>query len=858
MQQWKIGTRMTIGFAAVAVLAVSIGALFCNASSSTTHGTASTFWIGIVLAAAAAIFVARLITRSITVPLAAAATVLHSVTEGAAAPGEGVLSEDEIAAVGAAANRVAELLKRATSSAERISQGDLAGQANLAQGKTALENALARVAANLGGLTEVDSVLQRMAVNDLTAKVEGTYPGIVGEVAGHTNVALERVRVATQTCIGVANGNYSSALAEFKKVGRRSEKDTLLPAFIQMMEAIDLLVSDAEMLSKATVEGRLSVRADLAAHQGEYRNVIAGMNATMDAVTKPIAVAGHYVERIGKGDIPEKITETYRGEFDALKANLNGCVDGLAGLVEVNQTLQRMAVNDLTGEVKGSYPGIFGEVARATNTAQERVIAATRACIQVASGDYASTLAEFKKVGKRSEKDALLPAFIQMMESIDQLVLDARMLSQAAVDGKLSVRADLARHKGEYRKVIEGINATLDAVTGPIAVAAHYVQRIGQGDIPEKIADSYSGDFDALKKSINACVEALEGTVHVATRIADGDLTVVAKAASERDLLGNALVRMLESLRKIVNEVALAASNVATGSEEMSSTAEELSQGSTEQAASAEESTSAMEEMASSIQQNAGNARQTERIASKAAADAQAGGAAVTKTVTAMKEVAEKISIIEEIARKTDLLALNAAVEAARAGEHGKGFAVVASEVRKLAERSQTAAAEISRLTADGVQTAEGAGTLLNALVPDIQKTAELVREIAAASGEQNTGAEQVNRAIQQLDQVIQQNATASEEMASGAEELAGQAESLKTSVSFFNLGEAARRQLEQTARAARSARGVKAAARIPQSPVAGPRPEQHASKPAGVKIALGSNTGTADAEDQDFAPYQA
>ncbi len=155
-----------------------------------------------------------------------------------------------------------------------------------------------------------------------------------------------------------------------------------------------------------------------------------------------------------------------------------------------------------------------------------------------------------------------------------------------------------------------------------------------------------------------------------------------------------------------------------------------------------------------------------------------------------MKQVAEKISIIEEIARKTDLLALNAAVEAARAGEHGKGFAVVASEVRKLAERSQTAAAEISRLSIDGVQIAEGAGQLLTRLVPDIQKTAELVREIAAASAEQSTGATQVNKAIQQLDQVIQQNSAASEEMASTAEELSSQAEVLQSSIAFFKTGE--------------------------------------------------------------------
>jgi len=196
-----------------------------------------------------------------------------------------------------------------------------------------------------------------------------------------------------------------------------------------------------------------------------------------------------------------------------------------------------------------------------------------------------------------------------------------------------------------------------------------------------------------------------------------------------------------------------------------------------------------MEEMAATIKQNTDNAQQTEKIALKSAEDAIGSGKAVTETVGAMREIAGKISIIEEIARQTNLLALNAAIEAARAGEHGKGFAVVASEVRKLAERSQTAAGEISKLSVSSVQVAEKAGELLSKLVPDIKKTAELVQEISAASAEQNTGVEQVNKASQQLDQVIQQNAGAAEEMSSMAEELSSQAEQLQSSISFFKLG---------------------------------------------------------------------
>jgi len=289
-----------------------------------------------------------------------------------------------------------------------------------------------------------------------------------------------------------------------------------------------------------------------------------------------------------------------------------------------------------------------------------------------------------------------------------------------------------------------------------------------------------------------AIVKAMIKGVNFAERVADGDLTADIDL-DQKDEVGNladSLKRMIAKLRDIVAEVKSAADNVAAGSEELSASSEQMSQGASEQAAAAEEASSSMEEMASNIRQNADNAAQTEKIAVKSSKDADESGQAVSQTVNAMKEITEKISIIEEIARQTNLLALNAAIEAARAGEHGKGFAVVASEVRKLAERSQTAAAEINELAGSSMGVAQKAGEMLAQLVPDIQRTAELVQEIAAASNEQNTGADQINQAIQQLDQVIQQNASASEEMASTSEELAGQAEQLQSTIAFFRVEE--------------------------------------------------------------------
>lgn len=283
---------------------------------------------------------------------------------------------------------------------------------------------------------------------------------------------------------------------------------------------------------------------------------------------------------------------------------------------------------------------------------------------------------------------------------------------------------------------------------------------------------------------------SLGKAVDLANSVADGDLNATAAVKSNEEIkdLIDALNRMVAKLKDVVSEVNAATRNVSSGSQEMSASAEQLSQGATEQASSTEEASSSMEEMAANIKQNADNATQTERIARQSAIDAQASGEAVGKAVDAMQTIAEKILIVQEIARQTDLLALNAAVEAARAGEHGRGFAVVASEVRKLAERSQAAAQEISGLSGNTVKAAQDAGEMLSRLVPDIQKTAELVSEISNASREQNAGASQINAAIQQLDKVTQQNTSAAEEMASTSEELASQAEQLQQVISYFRL----------------------------------------------------------------------
>jgi methyl-accepting chemotaxis protein len=373
-------------------------------------------------------------------------------------------------------------------------------------------------------------------------------------------------------------------------------------------------------------------------------------------------------------------------------------------------------------------------------------------------------------------------------------------------------------------------------------------EAVSIGDLNQDVQIKSNDEIRDLVNTINIMTANLRNTATIADQIANGDLTVSPKPLSDKDTLGLALQSMVERLRGVVADALSAADNVSSGSQELSSGSEQLSQGATEQASSAEEASASMEQMAANIKQNADNAAQTEKIARQSSKDAEASGEAVSRAVGAMRTIAEKISIVQEIARQTDLLALNAAVEAARAGEHGKGFAVVASEVRKLAERSQAAAAEISSLSGETVQVATEAGDMLNKLVPAIHKTAELVSEISAACREQDIGAAQINEAIQQLDKVTQQNAGSSEEMSSTSEELAAQAEELQASIAFFKV-EAAGTRPQPVARPVPHKQGQPVARSTAQSPISSVKAQQARAK----GFALDMSMGGPDHEDEDF-----
>ncbi len=328
------------------------------------------------------------------------------------------------------------------------------------------------------------------------------------------------------------------------------------------------------------------------------------------------------------------------------------------------------------------------------------------------------------------------------------------------------------------------------SITRPLSRVVSAAERVAIGDVDVRLESTSGDETGILAQAMQRMIDATRGIVADAERLAQGDVSMEIAVRSEKDALGRSLAGMIRRVADVIGGVLAGTAGIASASEQVSSTSQSLSQGANEQATSVEETGASLEEMGGTIHQNAGHARQTETMAAKMVGDAGDGSEAVKQAVQAMKDIADKIVTVEDITYQTNLLALNAAIEAARAGEHGMGFAVVANEVRKLAERSQSYAAEIGNFAKSSVNVAERAGSLINEIIPGIMKISDLIREIAAASDEQQQGVEQINGAMAQLDRVTQQNASASEELSSMAEELTGQAQDLQKLVQFFKVAD--------------------------------------------------------------------
>jgi len=676
---------------------------------------------------------------------------------------------------------------------------------------------------------------------------QGAYAEIVRGVNTMLDAILLPIGEGNRILAQISNGKIDELIAQTYK----GDHEKMKVAVNNVAVVVQSLQRELGRLTDASKEGQLSERGKPDQFQGAYANIVRGVNSILDAVIAPLNVAANYVDRISRGDIPARITDTYNGDFNTLKNNLNTCIDAVNSLVADAGMLVKAAVDGklATRADASKHQGDFRKIVQGVDDTLDAVIGplnvAANYVDRISRGDIPARITDTYNGDFNTLKNNLNTC----IDAVNSLVADAGMLVKAAVDGKLATRADASKHQGDFRKIVQGVDDTLDAVIGPLNVAARYVDMISKGDVPPQITDTYNGDFNNIKNNLNVLVVAMNDITAAAEEVANGNLTVELRERSPQDKLMQALAAMVAGLTRTVSDIRAIAGEVSAASQSISTASIQVSKGASAQAAAAEEASSSMEEMVSNIKQNADNAQQTDKIANKSAKDAQESGKSVLEAVAAMKEIANKISIIEEIARQTNLLALNAAIEAARAGEHGKGFAVVAAEVRKLAERSQKAAGEINQLSATTLKVSEKSGEMLDKLVPDIQRTAELVQEITAASKEQDTGAEQINKALQQLEQVIQQNASASEEMASTTEELTGQSDQLVSALSFFHTGDEEGGPGRKGAKAQRQAAPARVAKPVGHGAAASAKPAAR----AGINLRLKDKHDELDGEFERF-----
>jgi methyl-accepting chemotaxis protein len=621
-------------------------------------------------------------------------------------------------------------------------------------------DAVNALAADAGMLARA-AVDGKLATRADATKHQGDFRKIVDGVNKTLDAVIGPLNVAAAYVDKISGGNIPSKITDTYNGDFNEIKNNLNKA----IDAVNGLVADAGMLVQAAIDGKLATRADVSKHQGDYRKIVDGVNKTLDAVIGPLNVAAEYVDKISAGDIPPKITDSYNGDFNTIKNNLNKAIDAVNSLVADAGMLVQAAIDGKlqTRADATKHRGDYRKIVDGVNKTLDAVIGPLNVAAdyvdKISSGNMPPKISDTYNGDFNTIKNNLN----QAIDAVNGLVADATMLVEAAVEGRLQTRADAAKHQGDYRKIVDGVNRTLDLVITPINETNAVLKRMAEGDLTGRITSDYKGDFDVLKTSLN-------------------------------DSLG--------SLNDILGQVNTAVDQVAEGSGQVSQASQSLSQGATEQASSLEEITSSITELSSQTKTNTQSAIQVNGLANTAKENAERGNEQMKDLVKAMsaintsaEEIKKVTKAIDDISFQINLLALNANVEAARAGKYGKGFAVVAEEVRNLAVRSANSVKETTRMVDEAIANIERGNNMVGAtaqqlaeIVGGAGQVATLAEEVSRASKEQSLGLEQVSQGLGQIDQVTQSNTASAEESASASEELSSQSQQVKSMLSRFKL----------------------------------------------------------------------
>ena len=708
-------------------------------------------------------------------------------------------------------NACIEAINQQAAAAQAIASGDLSTKINVRSENDAVAKSLVKV-------TEVLVALQKELLRLTEASKEGQlsergkaeqFQGAYAEVLRGVNVMLdailipigegnrvlqlirggnlrERVEIACKgdhekmkQAINGVHGWLEALIAYVKGVANgdltvqmdKASHDDQIHEWLMLLKSnIGALVADANVLAKAAVDGRLATRADATKHQGDYRKIVEGVNNTLDAVIGPLNVAANYVDQIAKGAIPPKIADTYNGDFNILKNNLNTCVDAINTLVADANMLSVAAVEGklATRADATKHQGDYRRIVEGVNNTLDAVIGplnvAANYVDQISKGAIPAKITDTYN----GDFNVLKNNLNTCVDAVNALVADANMLAMAAVEGRLATRADASKHQGDFRKIVQGVNDTLDAVITPLNNIKEVIDALGRNDMSVSLKGEYRGDFLALKEAFERALMEINGTLHQ-------------------------IVDAVEQVGQSAEQLRAASQNMASTSQEQSSSVEEV--------------TSSVEETDTQVKANTDAANTANQLVMGTSQAANAGQTKMGAMTTAMNEInasaqniAKIIKVIDEIAFQTNLLALNAAVEAARAGQHGRGFAVVAQEVRNLAGRSAKAARETAELiensvkqVAGGVGIAKETSEALDQIVGNVVKVKDLVGEIASASAEQARGVTQINVAMNQVAKAAQEGSQQSEELAASSGELANLADRMREGVRRFKLRERTR-----------------------------------------------------------------